>query len=109
MSKSVPVVSALDHAPKYDPLRDSCEVVSGLAVDVTDMLRTGVVRDASGDLSNNGIDDPMNIIGLVRDAFAAIDAQRAIRKYGKKVERAQAAAEAATAVAAPAPSNTDGK
>lgn len=91
----------LDHSPCFDSRRDVEEVKSGLAVDVTDMLKTGVVRDSSGDMSNNGIDDPANVIGLVRDEFAAIDAQRAIRKYGKKA--AQAAKEA-TQVGAPAPS-----
>lgn len=95
------VRKGLDHSPSFDPRRDVEEVKTGLAVDVTDMLKTGVVRDSSGDMSNNGIEDPANVIGLVRDEFAAIDAQRAIRKYGKKA--AQAAKEA-TQVGAPAPS-----
>lgn len=81
------------------------EVVSGLAVDVTEMLETGIVRDSGEDLDNNGIEDPSNIIGLVRDEFAAIDAQRAIKKYGKKNKEATAqAVETATEVAAPKPS-----
>lgn len=92
---------------KFDPQRDVCEVVSGLAVNITDMLQTGVVRDSSESLDNNGIDDPLQVIGLVRDEFAAIDAARAIRKYGKKSkEDAQAAAQAAAEIAAPAPSSS---
>lgn len=91
---------------KFDPLRDVCEVVSGLAVNITDMLQTGVVKDSSESLDNNGIDDPLQVIGLVRDEFAAIDAARAIRKYGKKnKDSAMAAAVGATAVGSPSPSN----
>lgn len=86
----------------YDPKRDVKEVVSGLAVNVTDMMKTGVVKDSSESLDNNGIDDPSNIIGLVRDEFAALDAQRAIRKYGKRNKEAtQAAAETAVDISKP--------
>lgn len=69
---------------KFNPSRDSLEVVSGLSVNITDMLQTGIVHDGGEDLDNNGIDDPNAVIGLVRDEFAAIDAMRAVRKYGKK-------------------------
>lgn len=89
----------------FDPLRDVQEVESGLAVDVTEMLQTGIVRDAGESLDNNGIDDPNNIIGLVRDPFAAIDAQRAIKKFGKKNKPAtEQAVQSATNVDAPKPS-----
>lgn len=89
----------------FNELVDVREVVSGLAVDITDMMRTGVVKDSSATLDNNGIDDPNQVIGLVRDEFAAIDAMRAIRKYGKKNKAAQQkAVEQAAATAAPAPS-----
>lgn len=95
----------LDQKLHYNPLRDVKEVVSGLAVDVDDMLQTGVVKDSSATLDNNSIDDPNQIIGVVRDEFAAIDAMRAIRKYGKKNKAAQQkAAEAAAEQGAPAPS-----
>lgn len=90
---------------EFNPDRDVQQVVSGLDVNITDMLQTGIVHDGTDDLDNNGIDDPLNIVGLVRDEFAAIDAQRAIRKYGKKQPaKAEAAAAAATA-AAPDPSS----
>lgn len=82
---------------KYNPLRDACEVVSGLAVDVTDMMNTGIVHSGTSNQDSNGIDDPNNIIGRVVDEFAAIDAMRVIRKYGKKKpEKVAAAAAAAT-------------
>lgn len=91
---------------EFNPLRDVKEVVDGLAVNITDMLTTGVVKDASINLDNNGIDDPNAVIGIVRDEFAAIDAMRAVRKYGKKSKEVQQeAVEAATAAAAPAPSS----
>lgn len=90
---------------EFNELVDVREVVSGLAVDITDMMRTGVVKDSSATLDNNGIDDPNQVIGLVRDEFAAIDAMRAIRKYGKKNKAAQQkAVEQAASTAAPAPS-----
>lgn len=93
---------------KFDPDRDVLEVENGLAVDINDMLETGIVHDASASLDNNGIDDPNQVIGLVRDEFAAIDAMRAIRKYGKKAPQKAAAAEtAAAAEAAPAPSHVE--
>lgn len=95
------------HSPVFNPVKDVAEVVSGLAVNITDMLKTGVIHDSTGSLDNNGIDDPNDIIGLVRDEFAAIDAARAIRKYGRKQQRAaEKAVETAAEVAAPAPSNT---
>lgn len=72
---------------EFDPNRDVCKVVSGLAVDITQMLTTGVVYDSSEDLSNNEYSDPSQVIGLVRDEFAAIDAMRVLRKYGKKSDK----------------------
>lgn len=90
----------------FDELRDVARVEPGLAVNIDDMLKTGVIKDSSESLDNNGIDDPNQVIGIVRDEFAAIDAARAIRKYGKKKPAAQqAAVESATSVAAPAPSS----
>lgn len=69
---------------KYNPQRDAAEVISGLAVSIDDMLRTGIVHSGSAELESNDIDDPNLILGRVSDEFAAIDAMRAVRKYGKK-------------------------
>lgn len=66
---------------EFDKLRDVCEVEQGLAVDITDALRTGVVRDVNSNLDYNGIDDPGRIIGRVSDRFDAIEASRVIKKY----------------------------
>ncbi len=90
-----------EHIIKFDSLRDVVEVVDGLSVDVDEMLRTGVVKDSSATLENNSIDDPNQIIGRVTDEFSAIDAARAIRKYGKKSKAAQQ--KAVEGAAAPAP------
>lgn len=68
----------------FDELRDIQEVESGLAVDIDDMLRTGVVQDSPVTEPDNGIEDPSAIIGRVSDVFDAIEAQRVIKKYGKK-------------------------
>lgn len=67
----------------FDPKRDIAEVESGLATDITDALKTGVVRGEATESDYNGIDDPGKIIGRVNDIFDAIGATRAIRKYGK--------------------------
>lgn len=91
---------------EFNPDRDVLEVQGGLSVNITDMMQTGIVKDTSQSLDNNGIDDPEQVIGLVRDEFAAIDAMRAIRKYGKKAPaKAEAAAASATEPAASAPSH----
>lgn len=67
----------------FDKLRDVCEVEQGLAVDITDALRTGVVRDVNSNLDYNGIDEPGRIIGRVSDKFDAIEASRVIKRYRK--------------------------
>lgn len=69
---------------QYDPHRDIQKVEPGLAVNIDDMLQTGIVKDSGETLDNNGIDDPNLIIGRIRDTFDAIDAARIIKKYGKK-------------------------
>lgn len=69
---------------KFDPLKDVQEVIPNLGVDIDDMLQTGIVKDSGETLDNNGIDDPNQIIGRVRDVFDALDASRIIKKYGKK-------------------------
>lgn len=98
-------MSEFDIMISYNPLRDVKEVVSGLAVNIDDMLQTGIVKGSDESLDNNSIDDPNQIIGIVRDEFAAIDAMRAIRKYGRKSKAAQqSASEKAASVGAPAPS-----
>lgn len=69
---------------KFNPLTDAQEVISHLSVDITDMLKTGVVKDSAETLDNNGIENPNEVLGLVRDVFDAMDASRIIKKYGKK-------------------------
>ena len=61
-------------------------VEQGLAFSLSDALKTGVVKESSGSLDTNGIDDPESVLGRVSDRFDAIEAQRAIRKYGKKAD-----------------------
>ena len=59
---------------KHDPVRqfkrtvlDRCNVVSGLAVDLGEALRTGKVPTKVGpsDVSYNGIENPANILFVV--------------------------------------------
>lgn len=82
---------------KYNELKDAEEVVNGLGVDIDDMLKTGIVQDSSETLDNNGIEDPNSIIGRIRDVFDAMDAERIIKKYGKKApKKAEAGVEELT-------------
>lgn len=69
---------------KFDPKRDFQEVQQGLSPDLDAALRTGIVADSGDNLDYNGIEEPGQILGVVRDSFDAVDAQRAIRKYGKR-------------------------
>lgn len=69
---------------KYNPLKDVMEVIPDLGVDIDDMLQTGIVKNSSETLDNNGIDNPDMIVGRIRDGFDALDAARIIKKYGKK-------------------------
>lgn len=71
---------------QYDPKRDFQEVQQGLSPDLDAALKTGIVADSGQNLDYNGIEDPGSIIGVVRDRFDAVDAQRAIRKYGKNMK-----------------------
>lgn len=70
----------------FDPLKDYQEVESGLSVSLSDALKTGVVKESSITLESNGIDDPEKVVGMVKNRFDAIEAERAIRKYGKKAQ-----------------------
>lgn len=72
------------------PWIDAQKVVPDLAVEIDDMLQTGIVRDSSENENNNGIDNPEAIIGRVRDVFDAMDAARIIKKYGRKPQKAAA-------------------
>lgn len=74
---------------KYNPQTDIAKVQGGLAVDIDDMLQTGVVKDGSENLDSNGIDSPDKIVGRIRDVFDAMDASRVIKKYGRKPAKAQ--------------------
>lgn len=69
---------------RFNELRDNQRVVSGLGVDLTEALQTGIVRDSGAPTDSNGITDPSMIVGRVENIFDAIESQRAIKKYGKK-------------------------
>lgn len=68
----------------YREEADADQVKQGLGVDINDMLQTGIIKDSSETLDNNGIESPSNIVGRIHDVFDAIDAARVIKKYGKK-------------------------
>lgn len=77
-----------DQLCEFNENRDFQEVVSGLAVDITEALQTGVVHDSTYEEDSNGITEPERILGRISDKFDAIEAERAIRKYGRKAEKA---------------------
>ena len=70
----------------FDAKRDFQEVEQGLVVSLSETLKTGVIKESQATLESNGITDPDTIVGVCRDRFDAIDAERAIRKHGKKAE-----------------------
>lgn len=80
------LVEKIGRSCKFDPKRDFQEVENGLSMSLTDALKTGVVKESAGTLETNGIDDPEAVLGRVRDRFDAIEAERAIRKYGRKAD-----------------------
>lgn len=84
MKKSV--IEKVGRSCKFNELKDYQKVESGLVVDLTETLKTGIVKESNSILESNGIEDPESIVGMVRDRFDAIEADRAIRKYGKKAE-----------------------
>lgn len=71
---------------EFNPKRDIAEVEQGLAVDINEALRTGVVKDAEYAQTYNGIDEPSKIVGRISDVFDAIEANRVVKKYGKKAK-----------------------
>lgn len=79
--------------PKFNENRDFKRVVSGLSVSLTDALKTGIVKDGTSTLDYNAIDNPEAVIGRVESIFDAIEASRAIKKYGKKSDKVVAAVE----------------
>lgn len=74
---------------KFNPICDFQKVETGLVVDLTETLKTGIVKESDAILESNGIEDPESIVGMVRDRFDAIEADRAIRRYGKKADVGQ--------------------
>lgn len=70
----------------FDPRRDVCRTVPGLATDLAAAVENGVVLDTGIDAQYNNVEDPANIRGRVRDAFSAIDQQRAVLAAGKVVQ-----------------------
>lgn len=86
---------------KYNEKRDIKRVVSGLAVNINDVLRTGVVRDNTDVIDYNNIDNPENIVGRVESPFDAIEAQRAIKKYGKATKESTIKKEVTTPPSTP--------
>lgn len=83
------LIERVGRACVFDPVRDYQEVESGLEVSLSDALKTGIVKESSVTLESNGIDDPEKVVGMVKSRFDAIEAERAVRKYGKKADIGQ--------------------
>lgn len=65
--------------PKYDKNRDLGETIPNLALDITEALETGVVRDTPVPIETyNMMVDTDEVGGIVRDSFSALDAAKAI-------------------------------
>lgn len=81
---------------EFNPQRDVAEVEQGLAVDIDDALRTGIVKDMSYALDYNGLSEPSQVIGRISDSFDVIEAQRVVRKYGKRTDTSKVSTEGAS-------------
>lgn len=68
---------------KFDKFRDVMEAVPGLSTDLEAAIKNGVVLDTGIDAMYNDMEDVARIRGRVRDAFSAIDHQKAILASGK--------------------------
>lgn len=82
----------------YNPERDIQATLPDLALDLENAIETGVVVDGGTVVDDNGISDPLNIRGRIRDAFDAIEHQRSIRaalNAPKSAEPAQPSTEGA--------------
>ncbi len=65
--------------PKYDKNRDLGETIPNLALNITEALETGVVRDTPVPIDTyNMMTDTDEVGGIVRDSFSALDAAKAI-------------------------------
>lgn len=67
---------------------DRMNVVSGLAIDLGEAMKTGKVPTKVGpnDVSYNGIENPTNILGRPSDVFDAMLMQDAAKKLGTKTK-----------------------
>ena len=74
----------------YDSTSDISQVVPGLAPDLDLAIREGVVLDTAMNPEYNSIDDPVNIVGRVRDVFDAVEYQRSVAKSIKSSQSAAA-------------------
>lgn len=72
---------------KFDKTRDLQEAIPGLSTDLHEAIKHGVVLDTGIDATYNDMEDVAGIRGRVRDAFSAIDHQRAILAAGKIVDK----------------------
>lgn len=95
------LINKVGRSCKFDPSKDFTKVESGLVVSLSEALKTGVVKDSGISLDTNGIDDPEAVLGRVKDRFDAIEASRAIRKYGKKADVSSSVEGAASASGSP--------
>lgn len=76
---------------RFNVQTDVQRAIPGLSVDLALAVENGVVLDTGVDAQYNDLDDPANIKGRVRDAFGAIDAQRAVLSAGKIVDKVSSA------------------
>lgn len=67
----------------FNPDKDICEVVEGLAINLNSVIETGIVPSSGTDVNYNGI-EAHDISGCFRvnDVFQAMDLQK---RFGKAI------------------------
>lgn len=66
------------HICRFNEVTDVQRTREGLAIDLAQALRTGIVKDSGTEPEYNNIDDPTKIKGRYNDVFAALDERNSV-------------------------------
>lgn len=76
-----------------DPSIDVSPFVPGLSTDLSKALESGQVVAGDASINYNGVSDPADVIGRVRDSFDAVDAFNRLSSSASQSNPEQGASE----------------